>query len=210
MNIITLKLILVGDGRVGKTSIINKYLYNTFNENEPMTINSCFLEKKMIINEKTFKFALWDTAGQEKFNSVTPVYYRDAKGVILVYDITNARSFERVQKWIEEVRSYNKECEIVICGNKVDIKETYEDGVDKDKAKEYVESKGIEHFYTSAKTGEGLEEVFDYVAKKVVDNYERDNKGKSGNGFNKNKKVVINRDSSNNDSNNNGNNGWCC
>ena len=210
MNIITLKLILVGDGRVGKTSIINKYLYNTFNENEPMTINSCFLEKKMIINEKTFKFALWDTAGQEKFNSVTPVYYRDAKGVILVYDITNARSFERVQKWIEEVRSYNKECEIVICGNKVDIKETYEDGVDKNKAKAYVESKGIEHFYTSAKTGEGLEEVFEYVAKKVVDNYERDSKGKSGNGFNKNKKVVINRDSSNNDSNNNGNNGWCC
>ena len=210
MNIITLKLILVGDGRVGKTSIINKYLYNTFNENEPMTINSCFLEKKMIINEKTFKFALWDTAGQEKFNSVTPVYYRDAKGVILVYDITNARSFERVQKWIEEVRSYNKECEIVICGNKVDIKETYEDGVDKDKAKAYVESKGIEHFYTSAKTGEGLEEVFEYVAKKVVENYERDSKGKSGNGFNKNKKVVINRNSSNNDSNNNGNNGWCC
>ena len=209
MNIITLKLILVGDGRVGKTSIINKYLYNTFNENEPMTINSCFLEKKMIINEKTFKFALWDTAGQEKFNSVTPVYYRDAKGVILVYDITNARSFERVQKWIEEVRSYNKECEIVICGNKVDIKETYEDGVDKDKAKEYVKNKGIEHFYTSAKTGEGLEEVFDYVAKKVVDNYERDNKGKSGNGFNKNKKVIINRDSLNNE-NNNGNNGWCC
>ena len=209
MNIITLKLILVGDGRVGKTSIINKYLYNTFNENEPMTINSCFLEKKMIINEKTFKFALWDTAGQEKFNSVTPVYYRDAKGVILVYDITNARSFERVQKWIEEVRSYNKECEIVICGNKVDIKETYEDGVDKDKAKEYVKNKGIEHFYTSAKTGEGLEEVFDYVAKKVVDNYERDNKGKSGNGFNKNKKVIINRDNSNNESNND-NNGWCC
>lgn len=209
MNIITLKLILVGDGRVGKTSIINKYLYNTFNENEPMTINSCFLEKKMIINEKTFKFALWDTAGQEKFNSVTPVYYRDAKGVILVYDITNARSFERVQKWIEEVRSYNKECEIVICGNKVDIKETYEDGVDKDKAKEYVVNKGIEHFYTSAKTGEGLEEVFDYVAKKVVDNYERDNKGKSGNGFNKSKKVIINRDSSNNESNK-GNNGWCC
>jgi small GTP-binding protein len=200
---------LVGDGRVGKTSIINKYLYNTFNENEPMTINSCFLEKKMIINEKTFKFALWDTAGQEKFNSVTPVYYRDAKGVILVYDITNARSFERVQKWIEEVRSYNKECEIVICGNKVDIKETYEDGVDKDKAKEYVVNKGIEHFYTSAKTGEGLEEVFDYVAKKVVDNYERDNKGKSGNGFNKSKKVIINRDSSNNESNK-GNNGWCC
>ena len=210
MNIITLKLILVGDGRVGKTSIINKYLYNTFNENEPMTINSCFLEKKMIINEKTFKFALWDTAGQEKFNSVTPVYYRDAKGVILVYDITNARSFERVQKWIEEVRSYNKECEIVICGNKVDIKETYEDGVDKNKAKAYVESKGIEHFYTSAKTGEGLEEVFEYVAKKVVDNYERESKGNSGNGFNKNKKVVINRNSSNNDSNNNGNNGWCC
>jgi small GTP-binding protein len=152
---------------------------------------------------------LWDTAGQEKFNSVTPVYYRDAKGVILVYDITNARSFERVQKWIEEVRSYNKECEIVICGNKVDIKETYEDGVDKDKAKEYVVNKGIEHFYTSAKTGEGLEEVFDYVAKKVVDNYERDNKGKSGNGFNKSKKVIINRDSSNNESNK-GNNGWCC
>ena len=209
MNIITLKLILVGDGRVGKTSIINKYLYNTFNENEPMTINSCFLEKKMIINEKTFKFALWNTAGQEKINSVTHVYYRDAKGIILVYDITNARSFERVQKWIEEVRSYNKECEIVICGNKVDIKETYEDGVDKDKAKEYVVNKGIEHFYTSAKTGEGLEEVFDYVAKKVVDNYERDNKGKSGNGFNKSKKVIINRDSSNNESNK-GNNGWCC
>lgn len=180
-----LKLILLGDGRVGKTSILNKYVFDKFNENEEKTTNYSYLEKNITKNDKRYKFCIWDTAGQEQFNSLTPIYYRDAKGVILVYDILNQNSFKRVQKWTEELHSYNNEALMVFMGNKVDLLEEYYDKnnyVDKSKAEELANKENSKLFYSSAKTGEGISEAFEYIINKVIEKNEeiQDNNKKEG------------------------------
>ena len=182
-----LKLILIGDGRVGKTSIINKYINNKFNEGEEITISSSYIEKIQIFNSKKYKFSIWDTAGQEKFNSITPIYYRDAKGVLLVYDITNLNSFSRVKKWREELKTFNNNAIIVIAGNKCDFlndkNNINKEFVDIDIAKKYANDNNIELFFTSAKNGDNIIEVFENLMEKVfnkfVKNYVPNNKKES-------------------------------
>lgn len=209
MNNSFLKLILIGDGRVGKTSIINKYIHNKFNENEGMTLNCCYMEKTIIHNARKYKFSIWDTAGQEKFNAITPIYYRDARGVILVYDITNPNSFERVKKWIEELKNYNENASIVIVGNKIDLKEEDLNNINQETAIKYTEEKQFNHFFTSAKTGENLNEVFDCIMKLVIEKYEKEKKGQTGFGR-KNKKVILTKDEENESQGKDYNRGWCC
>ena len=174
-----LKLILIGDGRVGKTSIINKYINNKFNEGEEITVSSSYIEKIQIFNSKKYKFSIWDTAGQEKFNSITPIYYRDAKGVLLVYDITNLNSFSRVKKWREELKTFNNNAIIVIAGNKCDFlndkNNINKEFVDIDIAKKYANDNNIELFFTSAKNGDNIIEVFENLMEKVFKKFVKNN-----------------------------------
>ena len=174
-----LKLILIGDGRVGKTSIINKYINNIFNEGEEMTINSSYCERDVLFNDKKYKFSFWDTAGQEKFNSITPIYYRDAKGVLLVYDISNPHSFERVKKWIEEMKEINNEAVFNIVGNKYDLKEQTKNFkfnfIDDEIAKKLAQKNKTDLFFTSAKTGENINQCFENLMQKVFNKFVNNN-----------------------------------
>ena len=198
-----LKLILIGDGRVGKTSIINKYINNKFNEGEEITVSSSYIEKIQIFNSKKYKFSIWDTAGQEKFNSITPIYYRDAKGVLLVYDITNLNSFSRVKKWREELKTFNNNAIIVIAGNKCDFlndkNNINKEFVEIDIAKKYANDNNIELFFTSAKNGDNIIEVFENLMEKVfnkfVKNYVQNNKKES------NKRNIIIKNEEENEEN---------
>ena len=108
-------------GRVGKTSILNRYINNNFNEKEEMTVNVSYFQKDLEFDGVKYTFCLWDTAGQEKFNALTNIYYRDAKGAILVYDVTLKESFQKVEKWHDELKIFNKDTVIAIAGNKVDV-----------------------------------------------------------------------------------------
>jgi Ras-related protein Rab-21 len=174
-----LKLILIGDGRVGKTSIINKYINNIFNDGEEMTINSSYCERDVLFNDKKYKFSFWDTAGQEKFNSITPIYYRDAKGVLLVYDISNPHSFERVKKWIEEMKEINNEAVFNIVGNKYDLKEQTKNFkfnfIDDEIAKKLAQKNKTDLFFTSAKTGENINQCFENLMQKVFNKFVNNN-----------------------------------
>ena len=174
-----LKLILIGDGRVGKTSIINKYINNVFNEGEEMTINSSYCERDVLFNDKKYKFSFWDTAGQEKFNSITPIYYRDAKGVLLVYDISNPHSFERVKKWIDEMKEINNEAVFNIIGNKYDLKEETKqfkfNFIDDEIAKKLAIKNKTDLFFTSAKTGENINQCFENLMQKVFNKFVNNN-----------------------------------
>ena len=174
-----LKLILIGDGRVGKTSIINKYINNIFDEGEEMTINSSYCERDVLFNDKKYKFSFWDTAGQEKFNSITPIYYRDAKGVLLVYDISNPHSFERVKKWIEEMKEINNEAVFNIVGNKYDLKEQTKNFkfnfIDDEIAKKLAQKNKTDLFFTSAKTGENVNQCFENLMQKVFNKFVNNN-----------------------------------
>ena len=194
------KLILIGDGRVGKTSIINKYINNKFNEGEEITVSSSYIEKIQIFNSKKYKFSIWDTAGQEKFNSITPIYYRDAKGVLLVYDITNLNSFSRVKKWREELKTFNNNAIIVIAGNKCDFlndkNNINKEFVDINIAKKYANDNNIELFFTSAKNGDNIIEVFENLMEKVFNKFVKNSIPDHKKNYNE-RNIVINNEEEN-------------
>eukprot|EP00330_Aristerostoma_sp_ATCC50986_P011583 CAMPEP_0114586246 /NCGR_PEP_ID=MMETSP0125-20121206/9521_1 /TAXON_ID=485358 ORGANISM="Aristerostoma sp., Strain ATCC 50986" /NCGR_SAMPLE_ID=MMETSP0125 /ASSEMBLY_ACC=CAM_ASM_000245 /LENGTH=127 /DNA_ID=CAMNT_0001781595 /DNA_START=47 /DNA_END=430 /DNA_ORIENTATION=+ len=117
----TFKVVMLGEGRVGKTSLTLKYCVNKFDENQESTINASYLDKEVKFGDQSKKLAIWDTAGQEKFAAMAPIYYRDAEGAVLVYDITYRESFDKVQKWMAELKNHaDEDIDIVIAGNKCD------------------------------------------------------------------------------------------
>ena len=98
-----LKLVLLGEGRVGKTSLLLRYIRGSFQEKQQSTLQASYLDKRIDVNGKTAQLSVWDTAGQERFHALGPIYYRDADGALLVYDITDSESFSKVRKWVKEM-----------------------------------------------------------------------------------------------------------
>lgn len=117
------KIVFLGDQGVGKTSLITRFMYDTFEEQYSATIGIDFLSKTMYLEDnKTIRLQLWDTAGQERFRSLIPSYIRDSNVAVVCYDITNKKSFDNLDKWIQEVQlERGNEVIIVIVGNKSDL-----------------------------------------------------------------------------------------
>ena len=97
------KVVLIGGSSVGKSSIVSKFIFNEFNENQYSTIGAAFITKTIVIDNINVKLELWDTAGQEKFDSLVPMYYRNAHAVIVVYDVTDKETFDRAKRWITQI-----------------------------------------------------------------------------------------------------------
>ena len=157
------KLVFLGEQAVGKTSIITRFMYDTFDSMYNPTIGIDFLSKMMYLEDRTIRLQLWDTAGQERFKSLIPSYIRDSTAAVIVYDVTNVNSFHQTSKWIEEVRSERGgDIIIILAGNKMDVSSkrqvTTEEG--EEKAKE-LNTMFIE---TSAKTGYNVKQLFRRVA----------------------------------------------
>jgi len=116
------KLVFLGDEAVGKTSIITRFMYDTFDNTYKVTIGIDFVSKTMYLEDRIVRLQLWDTAGQERFRSLIPSYIRDSSVAIVVYDITNRASFLNSEQWIEDVRSERGEdVVIMLVGNKTDL-----------------------------------------------------------------------------------------
>ena len=162
------KVVLLGEGRVGKTSILLRYTKGEYNDRQVSTLQASYLDKKVTVGGKTAHLSVWDTAGQERFHALGPIYYRDADGALLVYDITDAESFNRIKKWVKELRKIvGNEITLSIAGNKTDLEKNR--AVNEAEAIEYANSVGATHFHTSAKANKGLNEVFDDLSKKMID-----------------------------------------
>ncbi|KAL1516586.1 hypothetical protein ABEB36_000482 [Hypothenemus hampei] len=152
------KVVLLGEGCVGKTSLVLRYVEDKFNKKHITTIQASFLNKKINIDGKRITLAIWDTAGQEKFHALGPIYYRSSNGAVLVYDITDQDSFQKVKTWVKELRKMlGQEVSLAIVGNKIDL--------EKDR---YASKVGAQHFFTSAKLNDGVEEMFLSLAKEMI------------------------------------------
>jgi len=173
------KVVLLGEGRVGKTSLVLRYTQNTFDDKTQSTVQASFQTKRLNIDGQSVNLAIWDTAGQERFHALGPIYYRDANGALLVYDITDNDSFTRVQNWVKELRKMlGTDVVLAIAGNKCDLERNRV--VPLDKAETYAASVGARHYSTSAKLNKGVSELFLELTKRMLEAYPSQQPKKSG------------------------------
>ncbi len=160
-----MKVTILGEGRVGKTSLLQRFAKGTFDEDSKSSISAAMLDLCVIspVNGITkVGLKIWDTAGQEKFRCIAPMYYKDADAVILVYNVTDAKSFSELQFWLDEVREKAREnCIVAVAGNQADRVE--EEKVSLAEATEFANKNGALFFLTSAKEGMNVNDLFHEV-----------------------------------------------
>ena len=155
------KLIFLGDQNVGKSAILNRFVNDTFSEEYQSTIGLDFQSKNIQIDNQEIHLLLYDTAGQEKFRSLIPMYTRDANIILLVYDVTSKESFNNLSIWLNEGNNSNiKKEEIIylVVGNKTDLDDRRE--VNSDEGENFANENGFIFGEVSAKTGDGFSELF--------------------------------------------------
>ena len=158
------QVVLLGEGRVGKTSLLLRYVENTFSETQTPTVQATYLSKRVALeNGGAATLNVWDTAGQERFHALGPIYYRDADAAVLVYDITDSDSFDRVKSWVKELRQIaGSEISLAVCANKSDLERARK--VSQSDGETYAKSIGAAFFSTSAKADKGVAQAFMSVA----------------------------------------------
>ena len=170
-NLLSVKIALVGESGVGKTSIIKQFAHNQFEEDCISSISSQYSTKKIIIPEieKEIKLDLWDTAGQEIYRSLAKIFYKDAKIIIFVYDITNKKSFEGIKKyWYPHIKTNSyKDIILALVGNKNDLYNNQQ--VEDEEVSKYAESIDALFFKTSAKSNSGIDLLFQILGRKFLD-----------------------------------------
>ncbi|EHK46275.1 hypothetical protein ACHAPE_005718 [Trichoderma viride] len=157
------KLVFLGEQSVGKTSLITRFMYDSFDNMYQATIGIDFLSKTMYLEDRTVRLQLWDTAGQERFRSLIPSYIRDSSVAVVVYDISNAKSFQNTKKWIDDVRAERgNDVIIVLVGNKTDLNDKRE--VTTQQGEEEAKRQGLRFVETSAKLGHNVQNLFKRIA----------------------------------------------
>ena len=193
----TFKYIVVGNAFVGKSNIIYRFVQGKFNENYKATINLDFSYKNLKIGDKIYRVQLWDTVGQEEFQSISRGYYKSGVCALVVYDITNRESFNNVSTWVEECKNNGPSTiSLVLVGNKIDLEDkrqiTYEEGED------YANQNNMQFFETSALNGSNIDKMFndtvESIIRKIENNYYKDKDcGIDFNTNSNNKKTELNK-----------------
>ena len=179
INRTVIKIALLGDSRVGKSTIVNKFINLDFKDDLLSTIGSDRFETKFTLkNGEKIKLIIWDTAGQERFRSIALKALKAVQGVILVFDLTKRETFENVNKWIETANENLKTPNLVLFGNKADLDKTMWK-VTKEEAEDFAQKLNMKYFETSAKTRQGLEDGFSSITN---DTYNRIKDTKDGEG----------------------------
>ena len=160
------KIVLVGDQFVGKTNIMSKYLKNEFHEDSKSTVGVEFGSKQFIIENHKIKAQIWDTAGQERYKSITSAYYKGAKGVFVIYDISNKNSFDSIDSWVNDVKATaDKRLTVVIIGNKCDLEEQRQ--VTTQEGEQKATKLEAAFFETSALLGQNLDKAFEMMINEI-------------------------------------------
>ena len=161
-----LKILVLGEGRIGKTCLIERYVNRTFKENYIATIGMDIRNKKLEINKRDFNITINDTAGQERFRSLTKMFYKGADGILVGFDLTEPKTLQLVDFWIQEIeinKSKEHPISLVLFGNKCDDKENIK--VKQEDIKKMQEKHKLEYFETSAKDGTNVRAIFEHLTK---------------------------------------------
>ena len=167
-----IKIMIIGESLVGKTALITRYTNNSFSGSYLTTVGIDFQTKIININDKAIKVELWDTAGQERFRNIAKNYFQSSDGFLIVYDITNKSSFEKLSFWNEQVNlNAPEKTKYIIVGNKKDLEEKRE--VQTEVGENFAKENNVKFYETSAKDGTNVNEVFELLAKEIIEDGER-------------------------------------
>ncbi|KAK1163960.1 ras-related protein Rab-3B-like [Acipenser oxyrinchus oxyrinchus] len=154
------KLLIIGNSSVGKTSFLFRYADDSFSNSFVSTVGIDFKVKTVYRNDKRVKLQIWDTAGQERYRTITTAYYRGAMGFILMYDICNEESFNAVQDWATQIKTYSWDnAQVILVGNKCDMED--ERLVPAEKGRSLADQLGFEYFEASARENINVKQVFE-------------------------------------------------
>ncbi len=168
------KIIVVGDSGVGKSSILLRYTEDIYVEDYTSTIGVDFILKNIVLDNKKIKIQLWDTAGQERFKSITTSYYKNANGIIVVYDVSNP-SYNNILKWLNEIKKHNpNNLSILIVGNKIDKISISQLKLEKKQLYDFLNNNYdgdiVDIIYTSAKQSKNINDVFLSIINDIYNN----------------------------------------
>ena len=190
-------VILLGEKSVGKTCLVQSLTGKEFNENQIATIGVDFVSRNATIDGKNFVFRIYDTGGQERYDSVATSILKTMNGFILVFSVDNEQSLEKISKWIENIEENvdRKEKVLILVGNKIDINRrevTNEEGMN------FAKERNMKYFETSAKTGFGINEAFNQIFqdiykldKEIKENQQKENVNQNDN--QRNERIEINK-----------------
>ncbi|MFW9819195.1 MAG: Rab family GTPase [Candidatus Thorarchaeota archaeon] len=166
------KIVILGDAAVGKTSLINRFVENSFSEDYRATLGANIVRKDVNLDNTKVRLIMWDLAGQEKYQVVRSLYFQGCQGALLVYDVTRYSTFESINsKWLRDFKKYvKKEGAYILIGNKSDL--TDQRTVTEERGKEIANKIKASHFIeTSAKMGENIEEAFSLLVNQILNKH---------------------------------------
>ena len=170
------KVVIVGDSGVGKTNIMSKFLKNQFMEESKATIGVEFGSKLFNHEGHKIKAQIWDTAGQEKYKAITGAYYKGSKGALVVYDITQKKTFKNIEQWVNDLKAAgDPKITIILIGNKNDLDNKRQ--VSKDQGEEKARSFGCAFLETSAYSGDNIDKAFNLMVKEIYEKFSNDSTG---------------------------------
>ena len=164
---VTFKILTIGESGVGKTCILRRFVENKFLKNHLATIGIDFKTKTLNINDQEIKLKIWDTAGQERFRNITTQYYKGADGIVLVYDVTDDASYDKIRDWMDQIvhNTQKDEIGLVLLGNKCDMEPR---NVTEEQGNKLAEELKISYFETSALNGQGINEAFEQLTRDIM------------------------------------------
>ncbi|CAG09432.1 unnamed protein product, partial [Tetraodon nigroviridis] len=163
---VAIKVVVVGNGAVGKSSMIQRYCKGIFTKDYKKTIGVDFLERQIVVNDEDVRLMLWDTAGQEEFDAITKAYYRGAQACVLVFSTTDRESFQAIDSWREKVEAEVGDVPTVLVQNKIDLLE--ETVIKNEEAEALAKRLKLRFYRTSVKEDLNVIEVFKYLAEKYL------------------------------------------